>query len=125
MAPGAVRTDVPRFRRRIAGFTLIELLVLIAMIAILAALLLPAPSGATASARRTDCLSNLRQISLGFQTLFPWSWHQPQKPPPGEFGVNDARNVVSFVDGHVSYIKIYWNATFNLTSCCYDPPGGY
>jgi prepilin-type processing-associated H-X9-DG protein len=57
--------------------------------------------------------------------FFCWSWHQPQKMPSGQFGINDARNMVSFVDGHVSYIKVYWNGDFDMTSCCYDPPTGY
>ena len=236
------------------GFTLVELLVVIAIIAMLAALLLPVLSRAKASAQQTDCLSNLRQISLGIHlyagdngdtlpaapnvtgggtetnhaaifykrlmknyvglqgasspqdrvfacpadtfyydfpslayearslhdqfdsdyssygfngvngytnypppaflnetswpsvfgrkqasikepvktvllteipAFFPWSWHQPQTLPAGQFGVDDAKNTVSFVDGHVSYVKIYWNSNFNLTACCYDPPAGY
>lgn len=43
------------------GFTLIELLVVIAIIAILAAILFPVFAQARESARRTTCLSNIRQ----------------------------------------------------------------
>jgi type II secretory pathway pseudopilin PulG len=65
--------------------------------------------------------------------LAPWSWHKPQWPDVlrGEpLTYNNAINVVSYADGHVSYIKIYWNTnrypngglSFSMS---YNPPVGY
>jgi prepilin-type N-terminal cleavage/methylation domain-containing protein len=47
------------------GFTLIELLVVIAIIAILAAILFPVFAQARENARKTACLSNLKQLGTG------------------------------------------------------------
>ena len=57
--------------------------------------------------------------------LLPYSWHEPSAA--GHF--NNARDLVSFVDGHISYVKMYWD-TNNTQSghqeaWHYDPPAGY
>jgi prepilin-type N-terminal cleavage/methylation domain-containing protein len=57
----------------------------------------------------------------------PWSWHDPSShgvaPSDGTL-YNDSKNVVSFVDGHVSYIKIHWSPGQEWAAG-YEPPAGY
>jgi prepilin-type N-terminal cleavage/methylation domain-containing protein len=76
-------------------------------------------------------LSSIREpvktiLVLEFPALLPYSWHERI----GASHYNNARDMVSFVDGHASFIKIYWDATKppnpnRIEAWQYDPPAGY
>ena len=70
----------PLLMRPTRGFTLIELLVVIAIIMLLAAIAVPVISKASYTARRTKCLSNIRQIGFGMQQYaIDFSRHFPPR----------------------------------------------
>lgn len=84
-------------------FTLVEMLVVVAIIAILAALLMPSLHTALASARSVSCQSNLRQLNLGMQEYIQqnYSWF----PSAAQW---HARNVTSIYNYHVKHgIRFY------------------
>jgi len=80
-------------KKQKSGFTLIELLVVIAIIAILAAILFPVFSRAREQARKTACLSNLKQIGEALMMyLQDWDETFPYATScnaPGVGGIND------------------------------------
>jgi prepilin-type N-terminal cleavage/methylation domain-containing protein len=58
----------------------------------------------------------------------PYSWHEPKRPFNQMNSVfNDSRNVVSFVDGHVSYLKMHWDRIWarGTLALAHDPPAEY
>ena len=66
------------------GFTLVELLIVIAIIAVLAALLLPALARSKEQAHRTVCLNNLRQLGSAMQVY--WGDNADTSPAANSIG---------------------------------------
>ncbi|NCQ28317.1 MAG: hypothetical protein AUJ96_32235 [Armatimonadetes bacterium CG2_30_66_41] len=109
------------------GFTLIELLVVIAIIAILAAILFPVFAKAREKARQTSCLSNTKQLSLGFVMYV--QDYDSRFPPQRDWGVSGTyRHWVDEIYPYVKNTQLYvcpsakdWNYT---TIPSGTPPGG-
>lgn len=98
-----IRVELRRSRHWTKAFTLVELLVVIAIIGVLVALLLPAIQAAREAARRTQCMSNLKQIGLGMLNYESARKHFP----PGQFkpaGLTGKR-ALSWSVWHLPYIE--------------------
>jgi len=124
------------------GFTLIELLVVIAIISILAAILFPVFARARENARRSSCVSNLKQMGLGFM-MYTQDFDEHM---PNGFNTYPSAGAYRFPNGGLAntstqpwysmiypYMKnwqvlncpsastdLYYNGTYNITTFPYS-----
>ena len=88
--------------RKVSAFTLIELLVVIAIIAILAAILFPVFARARENARRTSCLSNMKQAGLGFAQ---YTQDYDERYPIEQVNLNNGPSPMGWADAIQPYLK--------------------
>ena len=107
------------------GFTLIELLVVIAIIAILAAILFPVFAQAREAARRTSCLSNLRQMTNAF-LMYVQDYDETFQSQENGSG-HDFDEVQSLMQPYIKNLQIFFCPSRTLTTpdCAttYNPSG--
>lgn len=111
--------DLSRRARR--AFTLVELLVVIAIVGMLIALLLPAVQAARESARRAQCVNNLKQIGIAcqnyqdtFQGLPPASLYSHTMTDSGRHGW--VTLILPFFE------QANLRAQYDFSAAWYDPP---
>ncbi len=117
MSRFAYQNDSRRERR---GFTLVELLVVIAIIGILIALLLPAVQAARESARRNQCINNLKQLALAVHNFHDTNRMLPVSNRPlgltSALRIGWAINALPFMEQQALYQQYDQTQTWSSTS---------
>lgn len=85
-----------------SSFTLLELLITIGIIALLAGILFPVMSQVRASARRTSCMNNLKQIGTGLELYGAASSYRLPDPAPGSQDPAAGPPVMEVLSPHLS-----------------------
>jgi prepilin-type N-terminal cleavage/methylation domain-containing protein len=98
-----------------AAFTLVELLVVIAIIGILVSLLLPAVQAARESARRTQCINNLRQIGIAVH-----NYHDTLRRMPCSFVMEGKGSILVHILPYLEQGNLYNKLDFQSATQIQD-----
>ena len=101
--------DSARFNRSAEGFTLVEMLAVIGILALLAALLLPALAASELRAKRVVCENHLKQIGIGFHSFA----HEHNSKFPMQVSTNDG--------GSLEFIRSVTNGNFYFAYRHFQP----
>jgi prepilin-type N-terminal cleavage/methylation domain-containing protein/prepilin-type processing-associated H-X9-DG protein len=104
-ANGVSRMNSVQHRRAAGAFTLIEMLCVIGVIAILAALLLPALTQAKARAHRIQCVSDLKQTGFAFQIFA----HDHRDRFPMEVPMHEGGSLEFVQNGYAAQGEFYFS----------------
>ena len=121
--------------RRPPGFTLVELLAVIAIVAALVGLTVPAVQSAREAARRLSCGNKLRQVGLGLQAHesthrfvpawrkeFSWAEYPKDPPNPNFSAVNAGRTTLGALGQLLPFVEEGRIASlFDMTRGLADP----
>ncbi|MBW8002893.1 MAG: type II secretion system protein [Planctomycetes bacterium] len=90
------------------GFTLIELLVVISIIALLMGIMMPVVGRVRTVAKRTVCVSNLRNIGIGFRLyLDENNDYMPPATNMPSLALNKKKPITFYLDRHIGQKKIF------------------
>jgi prepilin-type N-terminal cleavage/methylation domain-containing protein/prepilin-type processing-associated H-X9-DG protein len=91
-----------------AGFTLIELLIVIAIIAVLVGLLLPAVQKTREAANRMSCQNNLKQLGLANHSFHDATGHLPStQRPPSNAAPLPRQGWMLFILPYIEQVNLY------------------
>lgn len=125
MRTGEITRDRRQGRYRISGFTMVELLLVIAIIALLAALLMPALQKARAKAQYIACVANYKQMSLAYSMYMSDFKNVPSGRILGQgtvgfrypYGYDDGRGGGPEVYGLPSALAPYTGKSWKMWRC--------